>query len=82
MKLTLVQWELFVKNFYATFHENPTNIIIHLYQNTHITEIKSVHIDVFYGCCFIYSSAAVSTGNMFQDLPWLCETADNTEHYI
>jgi len=24
----------------------------------------------------------VSVGNMFQDLPWLCETMDNTEHYI
>jgi hypothetical protein len=29
-----------------------------------------------------YSSAPVSTGSMFQDLLWLCETADNTEHYI
>jgi hypothetical protein len=30
----------------------------------------------------IHSSAPVSTGNMFQDLPWLCETVDNTERYI
>jgi hypothetical protein len=29
-----------------------------------------------------YSSASVSTGNMFQDLPLLSETADNTERYI
>jgi hypothetical protein len=29
-----------------------------------------------------YSSAPVSTGNMFQDLPQLRETADNTERYI
>jgi len=28
------------------------------------------------------SSAPVSTGNTFQDLPQLCETADNTERYI
>jgi hypothetical protein len=29
-----------------------------------------------------YSSAPVFTGNTFQDLPRLCETADNTERYI
>ena len=29
-----------------------------------------------------YSSAPVSTGNTFQDLPRLRETADNTERYI
>jgi hypothetical protein len=29
-----------------------------------------------------YGSATVSTGNTFQDLPRLCETADNTERYI
>jgi hypothetical protein len=29
-----------------------------------------------------YSSAPVSTGNTFQDLQRLCETADNTERYI
>jgi hypothetical protein len=28
------------------------------------------------------SSAPVSTGNTFQDLPRLRETADNTERYI
>jgi hypothetical protein len=30
----------------------------------------------------IYSSAPISGGNTFQDLPQLCETADNTKHYI
>jgi hypothetical protein len=30
----------------------------------------------------LYSSAPVFTGNTFQDLPRLCETADNTERYI
>jgi hypothetical protein len=30
----------------------------------------------------MYSSAAVSTGNSFQELPRLRETADNTERYI
>jgi hypothetical protein len=30
----------------------------------------------------IYSSAPVSTGNTFQDLPRLREIADNTERYI
>jgi hypothetical protein len=29
-----------------------------------------------------YSSPPVSTGNMFQDLPRLPETADNTERYV
>jgi hypothetical protein len=29
-----------------------------------------------------YSSAPVPTGSTFQDLPQLCETADNTECYI
>ena len=29
-----------------------------------------------------YRRTAVSTGNTFQDLPWLHETADNTESYI
>jgi hypothetical protein len=29
-----------------------------------------------------YSSAPVSTGNTFQDLPRLRETADNAERYI
>jgi hypothetical protein len=29
-----------------------------------------------------YSSAPVSTGNTFQDLPRLPKTADNTEDYI
>jgi hypothetical protein len=29
-----------------------------------------------------YSSAPVSVGNVFQDLPRLYETADNTELYI
>jgi hypothetical protein len=29
-----------------------------------------------------YSSAPVSTGNTFQDLPRLRETVDNTESYI
>jgi hypothetical protein len=33
-------------------------------------------------CHEIYSSAPVSTGNTFQDLPRLRETADNTERYI
>jgi hypothetical protein len=35
-------------------------------------------------CVFItiYSSAPVSTGDTFQDLPQLCVTADNTERYI
>jgi hypothetical protein len=31
---------------------------------------------------FRYSSAPVSTGNTFQDLPRLREIADNTERYI
>jgi hypothetical protein len=30
----------------------------------------------------MYSSAPVPTGNTFQDLPRLRETADNTERYI
>jgi hypothetical protein len=30
----------------------------------------------------VYSSALLSTGNAFQDLPRLGETADNTERYI
>jgi hypothetical protein len=30
----------------------------------------------------IYSSAPVYAGNIFQDLPRLRETADNTERYI
>jgi hypothetical protein len=29
-----------------------------------------------------YSSAPVSAGNTFRDLPRLRETADDTEHYI
>jgi hypothetical protein len=29
-----------------------------------------------------HSSAPVFTGNTFQDLPRLCETADNIERYI
>jgi hypothetical protein len=29
-----------------------------------------------------YSIVSISMGNMFQDLPWLCEIVDNTEHYI
>jgi hypothetical protein len=29
----------------------------------------------------VYSSATVFVGNVFQDLPWLHETADNTERY-
>jgi hypothetical protein len=28
-----------------------------------------------------YNSAPISMGNMFQDLPWLLETTDNTECY-
>jgi hypothetical protein len=31
---------------------------------------------------FLYSSAPVSVGNTFQDLPQLCETSDNNECYI
>jgi hypothetical protein len=31
---------------------------------------------------YTYSSAPVSTGNTFQDLPRLRETPDNTESYI
>jgi hypothetical protein len=30
----------------------------------------------------MYSSAPVFTGNTFQDLPRLSETADGTEHYV
>jgi hypothetical protein len=30
----------------------------------------------------MYRCALVSTGNTFQDLPWLRETADNTERHI
>jgi hypothetical protein len=30
----------------------------------------------------MYRCSPVSTGNMFQDLPRLRETADNTERYI
>jgi hypothetical protein len=30
----------------------------------------------------IYSSAPISAANTFQDLPQLCESADNTERYI
>jgi hypothetical protein len=29
-----------------------------------------------------YSNTPISTGNTFQDLPLLRETADNTERYI
>jgi hypothetical protein len=32
--------------------------------------------------CWLVQADPVSTGNMFQDLPRLCETADNTERYI
>jgi hypothetical protein len=32
--------------------------------------------------CFQYSSAPLSEGNKFQDLPWLRETVDNTDCYI
>ena len=31
---------------------------------------------------FIYSWTPFSAGNTFQDLPRLCETAENTERYI
>jgi hypothetical protein len=31
---------------------------------------------------FVYRCAPVSMGNTIQELPWLCETADNTERYI
>jgi predicted metalloendopeptidase len=30
----------------------------------------------------MYSSAPVSTGDTFQNLPRVCETADNTERYL
>jgi hypothetical protein len=47
---------------------------------------KIPHNRVFYGLVLIqtkqYGSATTSMGNMFQDLTWLHETADNTEHYI
>jgi hypothetical protein len=34
-------------------------------------------------CCYLdYSSAPVSMGNTFQDLPWLRKTTDNTERYF
>jgi hypothetical protein len=36
----------------------------------------------FINTVVIYSSAPVSADNTFQDLPRLCETADNTERYI
>jgi hypothetical protein len=29
-----------------------------------------------------YMCAPIFMGNMFKDLPWLCETMDNTEHYV
>jgi len=31
---------------------------------------------------YVYRWTAVSADNMFQDLPWLWKTADNTERYI
>jgi hypothetical protein len=33
-------------------------------------------------CNILYRHAPVSVGNMFQDLPRLRETADNTKDYI
>jgi hypothetical protein len=30
---------------------------------------------------YIYRCAPVSTGNTFQDLPQLCETAENSQRY-
>lgn len=33
-------------------------------------------------CTAVYSSAPLSTGDMFQDPQWLPETSDSTESYI
>jgi hypothetical protein len=43
---------------------------------------SAISFDTLYGGVQKYSSAPISTGNTFQDLPWLSETADNTERYI
>jgi len=40
---------------------------------------QQVSIIIYY---YYYRWTAVYVGNMFQDLPQLCETADNIEHYI
>jgi len=32
--------------------------------------------------CSQYRRTPVSAGNMFQDLPWLRETTDNTKSYM
>jgi hypothetical protein len=52
---------------------------------TGVTVVTVVHVhdqdNIQYTTC-IYSSAPVSTGNTFQDLLRLGETADNTKRYI
>jgi hypothetical protein len=49
----------------------------------HSNYFSSVIGSIMYVLCLLkYSSAPVSTGNTFQDLPQVCETADNTDRYI
>jgi hypothetical protein len=45
-----------------------------LHKPKYCTYTKHTHVYIH--------SAPVSTGNTFQDLPRLCETADNTERYV
>jgi hypothetical protein len=46
------------------------------------TELYHLPAKEIYSTKGMYSSAPIFMGNMFQDLPRLRETADNTERYI
>jgi hypothetical protein len=49
-------------------------------ESVYLFDSNPVYLTAVY--CYKYSSAPVSAGNAFQDLPRLLETADNTERYI
>jgi hypothetical protein len=63
--------------FSATLHNTNTHYI----PSNAITSSHSSLMAIFVWEWPIYSNAPVSTGNTFQDLPRLRETADNTERY-
>jgi hypothetical protein len=61
---------------------NTTKRYISADSNVHRNYCENIKSHIMIHDEHKYSSAPVPAGNTFQDLLWLGETADNTEHYI
>ena len=61
---------------------NKCNCIEYVLSHTNYQHVSIAFATIIRAALQEYRRTPASVGNTFQDLPRLCETADNTEHYI